>query len=78
MRQKSRKLTRKGPCHTYWGTHGCKKQAGHIGRHYCENTCPRGGDVIKAIHDDGSIFVEYVFKTDGKEYTYRDDEMVFL
>jgi len=23
------------------GTHGCYKQKGHLGQHYCSNRCPR-------------------------------------
>lgn len=38
----SKKRTRKtgNPCHTYWGSHGCKKQAGHKNRCVCD--CNQG------------------------------------
>ena len=25
---------------TFWGTHGCHKQAGHSGIHFCSRGCP--------------------------------------
>ena len=39
MRGKARKLAAKGPCRVYWGTHGCSKQRGHLGWHFCEPGC---------------------------------------
>lgn len=34
----SKKRTRKtgNPCQTFWGSHGCKKQAGHQNRCVCD------------------------------------------
>jgi hypothetical protein len=28
------------PCRVYWGTHGCRKQRGHLGNHRCLAGCP--------------------------------------
>lgn len=39
MRKKTQKLARSGPCRVYWGSHGCSKQRGHLGRHYCGSCC---------------------------------------
>jgi len=39
MRHKKKAL--ENPCRVYWGTHGCKKQRGHCGRHRCQSSCPR-------------------------------------
>lgn len=36
MSKKTRaERARERPCYTYWGSHGCKKQAGHSGVHVC-------------------------------------------
>ena len=37
MRRKA--LHRKGMCDVFWGSHGCHKQRGHIGLHWCSNDC---------------------------------------
>ena len=34
-----RALERKGDCRVYWGSHGCSKQRGHIGHHFCSTGC---------------------------------------
>ena len=39
MRRKA--LERKGVCQTFWGSHGCSKQRGHIGQHICSSDCTR-------------------------------------
>lgn len=41
-RRKARKLARNGRCETFWGSHGCRKPAGHIGRHLCSPGCEPG------------------------------------
>lgn len=40
MRKKLRKLARRGRCRVYWNSHGCAKQRGHLGRHFCQPGCP--------------------------------------
>lgn len=37
MRHKNKADVR--PCRVYWGTHGCRKQRGHLGKHLCAPGC---------------------------------------
>jgi len=60
VRHRDRKLERKGHCRVYWGSHGCRKQRGHLdsdgfGGHRCcpgsnpdEDTVLYGADVPDA------------------------------
>jgi hypothetical protein len=32
-------LVRKGACRVFWGSHGCSKQRGHRGLHWCSSGC---------------------------------------
>ena len=41
MRRKWKTLQR--PCRVYWGTHACRKQRGHLGKHLCRPGCPYPG-----------------------------------
>jgi hypothetical protein len=56
MRKKAKKLAAKGPCRVYWSSHGCQKQRGHKGRHYCENTCPRPGNEWFIFGEDIGLY----------------------
>jgi hypothetical protein len=38
MRHKEK--AKKIPCRVFWGSHGCRKQRGHLGRHLCQPGCP--------------------------------------
>lgn len=41
MSRKSRgQRARERPCRTCWGSHGCRRQAGHTGPHWCSSGCP--------------------------------------
>lgn len=56
MRKKQRKLDRKGDCRVFWGTHGCSKQRGHVGRHFCEVGCPFPDD-YELYGEDVELYV---------------------
>ena len=37
MRHKQK--AKDNPCRVYWGSHGCRKQKGHLGNHLCQPGC---------------------------------------
>lgn len=39
-----------GTCDVYWGSHGCDKDRGHLGRHVCRD---EGGDECEAVDRNG-------------------------
>lgn len=54
-------LRRKGPCDVYWGSHGCHKQRGHIGLHWCSNNCiPCDGPHIFGDDWDRDAYIQQV------------------
>jgi hypothetical protein len=59
MRRKA--ISRKGPCRVYWGSHGCNKQRGHIGLHYCSTACvPCDGVYIFGEDWDRTVYIAQV------------------
>jgi hypothetical protein len=53
------KVAREERCRTYWGSHGCQKRVGHLGRHVCRNGCPRPALDAPIIQrdPDGAVWV---------------------
>ena len=56
MRGKARKLAAKGHCRVYWATHGCSKQRGHLGRHFCEPGCPIPEETTYVFGEDVHLY----------------------
>jgi hypothetical protein len=45
----------------YWGSHGCNKQRGHIGLHYCSTACvPCDGVYIFGEDWDRTVYIAQV------------------
>lgn len=44
------------PCRVYWGSHGCRKQRGHLGKHLCQPGCgPAPTDPERLFGEDAPI-----------------------
>jgi hypothetical protein len=56
MRGKARKIAARGRCRVYWSTHGCSKQRGHVGRHYCEPGCPIPNETTIVFGEDVDLY----------------------
>jgi hypothetical protein len=54
------------PCLTFWGSHGCKKQAGHSGDHICscQPQCRAKAGSERPWH--GSMWAEGFYLRKGK------------
>ncbi|MGW7001400.1 hypothetical protein ACWGCW_00885 [Streptomyces sp. NPDC054933] len=56
-----RAIDRKGPCRVYWGSHGCHKQRGHLGLHWCSNGCaPCDGEHVFGEDWDREAYIAQV------------------
>lgn len=54
-------LKRKGPCNVFWGSHGCSKQHGHIGLHWCSSDCiPCDGPHVFGDDWDRNAYIQQV------------------
>jgi hypothetical protein len=54
-------IKRRGACRVYWGSHGCSKQRGHIGLHFCSAGCvPCDGEHIFGEDWDRAAYIRQV------------------
>lgn len=63
-------LKRKGGCRVFWGGHGCSKQRGHRGLHWCSSGCiPCDGD--RAFGEDWDRTAYLAEVLDWREHRLR-------
>ena len=46
------------PCRTYWGSHACRKQRGHLGNHRCLHGCPHPEKPVSPAVDHWTLYGE--------------------